>query len=112
MTEEELRGEGKSKTPDVLLTVPIGFYVNGTWRVVRWIDSKALFCDPVTHKYEVSKQAEGYVHRYGPGCVVYWFGWGGGGGRKGEEGGGAEEGWFWTGGGMPRMRVNPDGGLA
>lgn len=38
-TEEELRGDGMAKTPDVVLEVPIGVKGrDGKWRIVRWID--------------------------------------------------------------------------
>lgn len=73
-TEENLRAKGASKTPDILLLSPIGVFVYGQWRVICWIDSKALFGDEVTHKTEVLPQAESYVHRYGPGLILYWFG--------------------------------------
>ena len=40
---------------------------------VCWIDSKAMYGDPVTHRGNEG-QAEAYVHRYGPGVILYWFG--------------------------------------
>ncbi|GMI31865.1 hypothetical protein TrCOL_g7473 [Triparma columacea] len=103
-TEEDLRESGKSKTPDVVLEVPVGIKVGGKWRGVRWIDSKAMYGDEGTNKHEVRRQAEGYVHRYGQGAVVYWFGWGG---EEPKE----EEGWVWVGGGLPEIKVLPDGGV-
>lgn len=44
------------------------------WKVVCWIDSKAVFGDVETHNVEVLPQAEAYVHRFGPGLILYWFG--------------------------------------
>jgi hypothetical protein len=69
--EEELRAEGQAKTPDVKLDVPIA--VKG--RIVNWIDSKASFCDQWTYKNKGLEQFQGYVNRYGPGMVIYWFGY-------------------------------------
>ena len=42
--------------------------------VVNWIDSKAMFGDPTTFETEHLPQLMGYVNRYGPGMVIYWFG--------------------------------------
>jgi hypothetical protein len=45
-TESQLRDRGTSRTPDILLTIPLGIEVpkkegQGTeWRIVCWIDSK------------------------------------------------------------------------
>ena len=38
------------------------------------LKKKALFGDVETHTDSVLPQAEGYVHRFGPGLVLYWFG--------------------------------------
>ena len=35
---------------------------------------KAMFGDFKTHQTSVLPQAESYVHRFGPGLVLYWFG--------------------------------------
>eukprot|EP00696_Hemimastix_kukwesjijk_P000849 gnl/Hemi2/11110_TR3826_c0_g1_i1.p1 gnl/Hemi2/11110_TR3826_c0_g1~~gnl/Hemi2/11110_TR3826_c0_g1_i1.p1 ORF type:complete len:259 (-),score=68.49 gnl/Hemi2/11110_TR3826_c0_g1_i1:136-912(-) len=66
--EQEMRERGYHKTPDVLLEVPIE--VRG--RCVMWIDSKALFGDQQSHS-KSRDQFKGYVNRYGPGMVIYWF---------------------------------------
>ena len=43
------RTKACDKTPDALLTVPIGIIDrNGDTRIATWIDSKAMFGDPVT----------------------------------------------------------------
>ena len=70
VTEDALRAEGHSKTPDVKLTLPIA--VNG--RIVNWIDSKASFLDPIVHVERGVDQFQGYVNRFGPGMVIYWLG--------------------------------------
>lgn len=113
-SEDEMRDEGRSKTPDIRLIVPVAVSgplllnaggsedassvksggsgagggsdgsgtTNATPRVgrpsrrqhvINWIDSKAMFGDPHTHVKENLAQLQGYVHRYGPGMVIYWF---------------------------------------
>ncbi|GMH46854.1 hypothetical protein TrRE_jg5409, partial [Triparma retinervis] len=57
VTESDLRAHGAHKTPDVLLLVPLGLLVNGSYRLVRWIDSKAMFGDEVTNGSDVKRQA-------------------------------------------------------
>lgn len=69
-TEEQLRLIGTHKTPDVELQIPID--VGG--RMVNWIDSKAMFADRSAHA-EHHKQFRSYVNRFGPGMVIYWFGY-------------------------------------
>eukprot|EP00047_Mylnosiga_fluctuans_P008565 m.259237 g.259237 ORF g.259237 m.259237 type:complete len:284 (+) comp22269_c0_seq1:71-922(+) len=59
-----------SKTPDALLTCSV--VVCGT--VIHWVESKALFGDPITLNENFTKQLVPYRDRYGPGLVVYWFG--------------------------------------
>ncbi|KAL4109605.1 hypothetical protein PRIC1_001304 [Phytophthora ramorum] len=75
-SEDMLREKGLSKTPDVRLLLPIGVKdpTNGQLHVVNWIDSKAMFGDRHTHETENASQLQGYVNRYGPGMVIYWFG--------------------------------------
>eukprot|EP00947_MAST-08B_sp_MAST-8B-sp1_P001784 g1784.t1 len=75
-SEETLRSRGMSKTPDVKLCFPVAVRSplgRGGWATVYWIDSKAMFGDEKTQK-ENEEQFEMYVNRYGPGMVVYWFG--------------------------------------
>ncbi|KAE8970666.1 hypothetical protein PR003_g26026 [Phytophthora rubi] len=75
-SEDVLREKGLSKTPDVRLLLPIGVKdpKSGQLHVVNWIDSKAMFGDRHTHETENASQLQGYVNRYGPGMVIYWFG--------------------------------------
>ena len=68
--EKALRGK-YGKTPDFLLSEPVK--ING--REVRWIESKALFGDPKTHRFYAKKQYNAYLELFGHGAVVYWFGY-------------------------------------
>ena len=70
-TEHDLRAQGNAKTPDVLLYSPIK--VRG--HEVIWIDSKATFGDHhVFNRSKCYQQFASYANRYGPGLVVFWFG--------------------------------------
>lgn len=44
------------------------------WRYLYFELNKALFGDTQTHNEDVLPQAESYLHRFGPGLVLYWFG--------------------------------------
>ncbi|KAK3772727.1 hypothetical protein RRG08_013420 [Elysia crispata] len=68
--EEQMRLEGYDKTPDIRLKVPI-MIKN---RVVNWIESKASFGDPINHQQYMIDQFMPYKNRFGPGAVIYWFG--------------------------------------
>jgi len=69
-TEEDLRGK-QAKTPDALLDKPV--LING-WKT-HWIESKAIFGDKVEIKRHIKKQLVPYTDLFGPGIVVYWFGY-------------------------------------
>lgn len=80
-SEVHLRSRGTSRTPDVLLRVPVAIPFGSSnaaeeesWKIINWIDSKALFGDVNTHQQSVVPQAESYLHRFGPGLILYWFG--------------------------------------
>ena len=69
--EDELKSKGYAKTPDIVLSLPIS--INN--HIVNWIDSKATYGDEQTHNQSLNKQFRGYINRYGPGLVIYWFGY-------------------------------------
>lgn len=69
-TESDLRKRNSYKTPDVLLRVPVSFLNS----VVCWVDSKAKFADKFTLNKDYEDSVRSYVGRFGPGMVVYWFG--------------------------------------
>lgn len=48
---------------------------NDSWHLVHWIDSKACFGDDRTHSQQLEGQYRTYTNRYGPGVVIYWFGY-------------------------------------
>ncbi|KAM8708585.1 hypothetical protein ACLKA7_015541 [Drosophila subpalustris] len=69
--EQDLRRMGYDKTPDIKMILP--FLYKGS--VVNWIESKANFGDPKGHKWNIQQQLQSYCNRFGPGIVIYWFGY-------------------------------------
>lgn len=69
MTEKDLRTE-YPKTPDTLFIEPLT--IEG--KKVHWIESKANFGDEVEINRNLKKQLLPYLELFGPGMVVYWFG--------------------------------------
>ncbi|KAG1674257.1 hypothetical protein GQR58_015147 [Nymphon striatum] len=95
--ENQLRNDCYDKTPDILLEIPIEVKtalnqarsrttsisdylslhslkpaVDG--KVVNWIESKGSFGDHDNHEGYLKSQYWSYQNRYGPGIVIYWFG--------------------------------------
>lgn len=69
-TENDLRGEETTKTPDCLLDHPVVYQGH----VINWVESKASFGDNTEFKFNSRKQLVPYTELFGPGLVVYWVG--------------------------------------
>ncbi|XP_073843546.1 CDAN1-interacting nuclease 1 [Musca autumnalis] len=69
--ENDLRRLGYDKTPDIKMILP--FLYKG--EIINWIESKANFGGIKTHKTYIQQQLSSYCNRFGPGIVIYWFGY-------------------------------------
>lgn len=70
LTEEDIKKHTHTKTPDFLLKSPLD--IDSTH--INWIESKGLFGDTEEHRRFLDKQYLGYVRFFGPGLVIYWYG--------------------------------------
>ena len=70
-TEQESIAKGRPKTPDFLLKKQFNFNGNK----LNWIESKASFGDVPEIRKNYKKQLGPYLDLYGPGAVIYWYGY-------------------------------------
>lgn len=74
-TEEDLKGKTEhGKTVDFLLDKPITVQFEDGPKEINWIESKGSFGDNKKMMRDYRKQLEPYTKYWGPGIVVYWFG--------------------------------------
>ncbi len=71
MEENELRQKSYEKTPDFLFEMPLN--IDGV--DVHWVDSKMLFGNLKNHRKYEKNQFLKYTNLFGPGLVIYWFGY-------------------------------------
>lgn len=69
-TEDDLR-QISQKTPDALLDEPLVY----DGQEIKWIESKANFGDHKEINRNLRKQLIPYTQLFGPGLVVYWYGY-------------------------------------
>ncbi len=69
-TEKDMRGK-YPKTPDSYLDEPIKY----KGKDIHWIESKAIFGDQKEIRRHIKKQLAPYTELFGPGIVIYWFGY-------------------------------------
>jgi len=74
MNETVMRRMGYAKTPDIVLLEPMAIESSSGPIVIKWIESKAWFGDPESHAVYLRDQYWPYHNRFGPGLVIYWFG--------------------------------------
>lgn len=66
----EMDRSGEDKTPDFLLKRAVK--IKG--HIIHWLDSKAYFADDREIRRSYMRQFKPYVNLFGPGMVVYWYG--------------------------------------
>lgn len=74
--KEEWHGRGRGLPSTYLIThrTPQHLHNTNQHHVVNWIDSKAMYGSRETYLSEVLPQVTRYVNRFGPGCVIFWWG--------------------------------------
>lgn len=70
-TEKDSIALGRAKTPDFLLKKQIK--IKG--RKINWVESKSSFGDVPEIRKNYRNQLKPYLDLYGPGAVVYWYGY-------------------------------------
>ena len=70
ISEDSMVKAAGAKTPDFLVS---GLRVLGMR--VRWVESKAVFADEEEHRLYMKRQLSHYIENFGPGIVVYWYGY-------------------------------------
>ncbi len=70
ISEDSMVKVAGAKTPDFLVS---GLRILGMR--VAWVESKAVFADEEEHKLYMRKQLSHYIKNFGPGMVVYWYGY-------------------------------------
>ena len=68
--ENDLRKMGKEKTPDFKLKQPLIY----KGQELEWVESKASYGDKWKLKEDMRNQLKPYRKIYGPGMVIYWYG--------------------------------------
>jgi hypothetical protein len=70
ISEDSMVKVAGAKTPDFLVS---GLRVLGM--PITWVESKAVFADEEEHRLYMRKQLSHYIKNFGPGMVVYWYGY-------------------------------------
>ena len=70
-TEYDAKKGEYTKTPDFKLENPMR--VKGVW--INWIECKGSFADEHEYKRDFGKQLSHYLKLFGPGMVIYWYGY-------------------------------------
>ena len=70
LSEDSMLKVAGAKTPDFLVR---GLRMLGMR--IAWVESKAIFVDEEEHRRYMKKQLSHYIKNFGPGMVVYWYGY-------------------------------------
>jgi CDAN1-interacting nuclease 1 len=71
VTEYEAKRGEHTKTPDFKLDKPMR--VDDMW--INWVECKGSFGDEKEYRRDYEKQLRHYVDLFGPGMVIYWYGY-------------------------------------